>query len=371
MSHAGSDRQYHTLREIVSQPEVWRSVLHELPDPALAIAAQIRGAGSGEALFVGCGSPFYLTRSAAAMYQQIAGVPSQATPASDLMLFPDLVLANDRPRVAIAVSRSGETTEVIKALQTFRQRLGGPIVGITCYEDTSLQRAADHALIARAAHEQSLAQTRSFTSMLLLTQALIYALADRPVPDALRQLPDHCAGLLENYGTLARQLGEDASIDRFFFLGSGPFYGLACEAMLKMKEMSLSYSEAYHFLEFRHGPMAMIDRRSLVVGMVGEAALAHEAAVLREMRQLGARVLAITPVQLRSEEADWQVLVPRGLGDIDRAALYLPISQLMTFWRALHNGLDPDLPTNLNAVVHLDVDSIERQSPHSSRPSVA
>ena len=69
-----------------------------------------RGGGRPEVLFTGCGSPFFLTRSAAAMYQAVAGTPAQACPSSDLMLFPEFVLADDRPRLLVAVSRSGTTT---------------------------------------------------------------------------------------------------------------------------------------------------------------------------------------------------------------------------------------------------------------------
>ena len=67
-------------------------------------------------------------------------------------------------------------------------------------------------------------------------------------------------------------LGENRAINKFFFLGSDALYGIACEAMLKMKEMSLAYSEAYHTLEFRHGPMSMVDGAdSLVIGLITSA----------------------------------------------------------------------------------------------------
>jgi glutamine---fructose-6-phosphate transaminase (isomerizing) len=358
---------YHTFNEIMNQPPAWRATLQELHQQVAALRDCWRSAGQAEALFTGCGSPFFLTRSAAAIFQAATGLPAQAHPASDLMLFPELALAAPRPRLLIAVSRSGETTEVLRALRVFAERNGGPTLAITCYDDTSLLRAASLALVAREAHEQSLAQTRSFTSMLLAAQGAIFTLAGRRLGDMFLQLPDLCAALLDRHAGLAQRLGEDPTIERFFFLGGGPFYGLACEAMLKMKEMSLSFSEAYHFLEFRHGPMSMVDRRTLVVGMVSERALAHEAAVLAEMRALGARVLALTPAELTADQADAQVLLPPGLDDLERGALYLPILQLMTFYRALHNRLNPDLPTNLNAVVHLDIDSIERtptDSPH-------
>jgi glucosamine--fructose-6-phosphate aminotransferase (isomerizing) len=313
-------------------------------------------------IFTGCGSPYYLARSAAATFQAVAGAPGQAHPASELLLFPDMVLPHGSWSLLVAISRSGQTTEVLRAIATFADRHGGPTIGVTCYEDTPLERAVSLTLIAREAHERSLAQTRSFTSMLLAAQSLIFTLADQPLRDVFLGLPDHCAALLGRYGLLAQQLGRDESIERFFFLGGGPLYGLACEAMLKMKEMSLSYSEAYHFLEFRHGPMAMVDRRTLVVGLLSERALAHEVAVLTEMRALGARVLAITPDELAAGQVNEQIVLPPGLSDVERGALYLPILQLMAFYRALHNGLDPDRPTNLNAVVHLDIDAIERRA---------
>lgn len=73
------------------------------------------------------------------------------------------------------------------------------------------------------------------------------AIAGKPLSKRYLELPSMGRSLLDTYFRLARELGEDKSIDHFFFfLGSHPYYGLACEAMLKMKEMTLSYSEAFH-----------------------------------------------------------------------------------------------------------------------------
>jgi len=370
MSHASTDSQFHTFREILSQPQAWRATLQEIQHKAAAARDLWRSHERPEVIFTGCGSPYYLARSAAATFQGLLGVPAQVHPASDIMLFPDLTLPAKRPRLLIAISRSGTTTELLKAIEVAAGRDHNPTIGITCYDDTALVQAASLTLVARAAQEQSLAQTRSFTSMLLAAQGVIGALADHTPSDAWLRLPDDCAALLEQHRALAEQLGRDASFERFFFLGSGPLYGLACEAMLKMKEMSLSYSEAYHFLEFRHGPMSMVNRKTLIVGLLTKRGLAHELAVLSEMQALGARVLAITPVELAAGLVDYQVVLPPELADLERGALYLPILQLMTFYRALHNGLNPDLPANLNAVVHLDIDAIEQRSPQATREPV-
>ena len=136
-------------------------------------------------------------------------------------------------------------------------------------------------------------------------------------------------------------------LDRFYFLGSGPRYGLACELSLKMKEMSLSHSEPFHFLEFRHGPKSMLTPNTRMVGLVSEANRVHELAVLDEMRQHGAQVLALG-------ERDADVAFASQVSEAAWNVLSLPVGQLLVFERAVQRGLDPDHPRNLDAVVKLD-----------------
>jgi glucosamine--fructose-6-phosphate aminotransferase (isomerizing) len=125
--------------------------------------------------------------------------------------------------------------------------------------------------------------------------------------------------------------------------------------MLKMKEMSLSYSEAYHFLEFRHGPMAMVNANTLVAGLISDSGGSHEIAVLRQMRDQGARVLSITESDT-AQLSEWSHVVPlnSGLPNWARSVLYLPVLQTMAYYRAMARGVNPDHPANLEAFVSLD-----------------
>ena len=100
--------------------------------------------------------------------------------------------------------------------------------------------------------------------------------------------------------------------------------------------------------------MAMVNDRSLVVGFLSEDALPYEAAVLAEMRQRGADVLALTPTPLKPEQADYQARLPSGYSDMERSPLYLPVLHLLSYYQTLQKGLNPDKPNNLNAVVSLD-----------------
>ena len=351
--------EFDTLKEILSQPQVWNSVIQELEQQAASLKSGWKPEENQEVIFTGCGSTYYLSRSAAEIFKGETGALASVYPASDLYLFPDLILSNDIPRTLVTISRSGETSETLRAVDQFHSRNHGTVFAITCYGASSLVKKASVSLIAREAHEKSVAQTRSFSSMLVAVTGLAALLAGRPLSSRFLGLPELGADLITKNHELSMQLGMDANNERFFFLGSGPMYGLACEAMLKMKEMSLSYSEAFHFLEFRHGPMSMVNERTLIVGLLSETAFEHELRLLVEMRNLGARVFAITPKKIKEGYADYQVILPGGLSDLERGALYLPPLQLLAFYRSVAKGLNPDKPHNLVSVINLDLEPVE------------
>ncbi len=363
----------HTYHEIISQGQVWKATLESFPAQFGAItewaeqtrpvwrAQTSRPAGSHkvkglgeEALIVGCGSTYYLALSVASFWRLLTGQPARALPASEVWLFPEYSLTA-QPTMLLAISRSGETTETLKALEVFRERSTGVCLAITCYPQSTLVRLANHHLVAADAQEQSVAQTRSFSSMFLLALAAACRLGGRQdLLDQFAALPMAFGRLLEKYETLARGLAENPRVERVVYLGSGVNYGLACEAMLKMKELSLTPCEAYHFMEFRHGPKSVVDPGTLVVGIFSAAAHPLEAQVLQEMRQLGASTLAVAESGLRLP-ADYIVELHCGLNELVCRVLALPFLQLLAFYRARHKGLNPDHPANLEAVVRLQV----------------
>jgi len=344
----------HTWQEITSQPEVWQATLEHFHGQQEALQGFLGRANFDNILVVGCGSTHYLAQAAATGITHRARVPARACPSSELWLFPEAV-ANDRT-LLVAVSRSGATTETLYAADRFREREAKPVLAITCYPESPLAQRADLTLVAPDGQEQSIAQTRSFTSMLLLTQALSATLSeDESMLRRLRQLGKKLEELVDRVGELPQELGKDAGIDCFFFLGGGPLYGIANEAMLKTKEMSLTYSEAYHTLEFRHGPMSMVNEQTLVVGLLSDAGRAEEIKVLADMQELGARVLALVEdvSTLDGWQPDHSVELRSGLDEWERQPLYLPVLQRLAYHRAVAKGLDPDRPTNLEAVVKL------------------
>jgi glucosamine--fructose-6-phosphate aminotransferase (isomerizing) len=335
---------YHTLDEILSQTDAWAQALAVAPLAPLPKAADFE-----QVIFTGCGSAYYLSLAASALYQELTGRTARATAAGELLLNPQIALPQSSGKLLlVAISRSGTTTETLRAVERFRESGRGPVIVIGNYT-AALSELADIPILMDKGREQSVAQTRSFASMYVAATVMCARMSGRfDLLDAMQALPIVGRRLLGTCEPMARELGEDLSLDRFYFLGSGIRYGLACEANLKMKEMSLTHSEPFHFLEYRHGPKSMAGPGALVVGLLSDRNRIHERAVLDEMKELDARILS-----LAETEAD--IAFASGFPESVRAILYLPALQLMAFYRSLAKGLNPDRPQNLTAVVQLSL----------------
>jgi glucosamine--fructose-6-phosphate aminotransferase (isomerizing) len=285
------------------------------------------------------------------------GMGAHAVPASELWLSPAPVLGTLPRALLIATSRSGETSETVRAVERFRQLGGQGVIVITCEPRSRLAEGADVTLAVPAAREQSLAQTRSFASFLLLAQAVIDGIAgDGTFPDRLKSLPDLGRRLIEAHADTIAALGKRLDLQRFFFLGTGPCYGLANEGMLKLKEMSCTPCETYHTLEFRHGPMTLIDRSTLVTALISDHARAEEVPLLREIRRLGTETLTFAEAGDGEprDALDHPIVLHSGLPYLDRLVLYLPFLQLLGYHRAMAKGVDADRPRHLKAYVALE-----------------
>ncbi|MHB1318396.1 MAG: SIS domain-containing protein [Anaerolineae bacterium] len=345
----------HSWSEINSQVESWGGALRAVQARRPVLAKWLAEARGRGLIFIGCGSTHYLAQFAAAWFQAQTGWRCRGLPSSELLLQPDAWLSpGERPAI-IALSRSGETSETIMALER-QARAGCPTVTIGCYEDTPLARAAGLTIAVPEGREKSYAQTRSFAGMLVAVQALAaLASGDAQLMTELEALPSLAEVTIARAQPLALAYGADESIKRITYLGSGPLYGLANEATVKMKEMSLSLAEGYHFMEFRHGPMSLVDGEHLVVALISDALRAYEIGVLADLKARGARILAVANgTHDLAATADDCLDLQTSLAERARSVLYLPILQLMAYHRAMGRGLNPDRPRNVVMAIRLD-----------------
>jgi len=343
-----------TYKEITTQTEAWQEAINMVAGQANVLRQLWEKGQYSNVIFSGCGSTYYLSLAAASLLQTLTGAPAKAVPGGELFLYPQSAYAPAAKgkTLLVAISRSGTTSETIAITKKFVREDRGDVLVITNYGDTPLAQLGHITISIPTGQEESLAQTRSFASMYVATTAIAAVLSNRDdLLTAMTGLSACGQKLMEQFEPLAQSVGENLELDRFYFLGSGPRYGLACEANLKMKEMTLTHSEPFHFFEFRHGPMSMVNDKAAVIGLLSNEQYSFELAVLEEMKAMGGHVISVG-----EENAD--ITFDSDLPEAIRNVLYLPALQLMALYRSLAKGLNPDRPNNLYAVVKLDLPDV-------------
>jgi fructoselysine-6-P-deglycase FrlB-like protein len=286
-------------QEIVDQPAAWRRAAALLP----GVAGELPPRGARVAA-IGCGTSLYMAQAFAVARESAGAGETDAFPASELP-------RGRRYDALLAISRSGTTTEVLHALE--RVPDGVPAHAVVGVAGAPVARVADHTVVLDFADEESVVQTRFATTALALLLAHVGvdvdAIAEEAEAALAAPLPAGAAGS-----------------GSFVFLGRGWTVGLANEAALKLREAALAWSEAYPALEYRHGPIALADARTLVWPF-GDV----EGDLLDDVRATGASVLASAGHPL----AD------------------LVLAQRVAVALAQSRGLDPDRPRNLTRSVIL------------------
>jgi glucosamine--fructose-6-phosphate aminotransferase (isomerizing) len=347
----------HTLAEILSQPEIWPSALQQAQaSPAFRSAVEQAGTRR-ELLFLGCGTSFYLAEAAAATWTLVTGKPARALPASEPMLFPDLALLRSPGVQAVVISRSGRTSEAIRAAQILSRDYKIPTLGITCASGSSLSQTCDLTLELSAADEKSTVMTRSFTSMLLALQHFAASCAGAgTILDAASAISARLASQIRRIHERIESFVAGGDFTNYVFLAQGPFYAIAHEAGLKVMEMSCSYGQTYHTLEFRHGPKAIVDARTCLTFFLSESGYEAETEVLVEMKELGATIIAICNRASEGVRRSSDLVLELGVvvPEISLLAPFVVPAQLLGFYTGIKKGLNPDHPRHLSRVVILD-----------------
>lgn len=306
-----------------------------------------------EVVFIGSGSSYYQAQTMAATYKAWSGRPASALPSSELYLFQQSAVAKHEPVLVVGVSRSGESSEVVLALEAAAKVDGWDICGITCHEDSSMAKMSP-CLVSEAGKEKSTVMTKSFSSMTFMMQAAIaYAFgADKALAD-LKQTVELAGETVKKADSFAKTFVQEHDFKKMIYLGMGSYFGLAQEACLKLKEMSYVWTESFGTLEFRHGPKSIIEKGSLICLFLSEQAREHEIKVAKEMQAYGATVWVITA--RKGDDIDFADAVfetgGENLSDEARAVLNLPAVQYFGYYTALKLDVDPDNPRNLTQVV--------------------
>ncbi len=343
-----------TYQEIYAQPESFKGINDSL-DSLYKVLDRVFNTGKvyDELLFTGCGTSFYLAQSAAHSFSSYTGTPAKAVPCSELFFFPETYIKGKNVLV-LPITRKSYTTEVRMAIDKVRSFPNVKTLAITCDKDSEIYN--DDVLLSPETKEDSVIMTRSFTSMVYLSVVMaMYVGGKKDEIEAMSQYDRIARELLVQMDDLTKRIiDENPELNLFITLGQGVYYGIANECMNKMKEMGIVNSEAYYSLEYRHGPMSLVDRNTLVLSLINSKTLEYDAKLLSQMKCYGAVTVAVgEKVDALVGDADYKLDLGYGLNDIQYAPVIGIIGQLLGYYIAEKKNINADSPRNLSQAIVL------------------
>ena len=127
--------------------------------------------------FVGSGSSYYIAQSAEIIARTHYGIPAFSITSGDGMVNFGSNKRSFKNVMAVAISRSGNTTEILNVVQTMRRNLAIPIIGITCVEDSGLCKIADLCLQMPWTFDESVCQTGTVSNLYAAAALLLASFA--------------------------------------------------------------------------------------------------------------------------------------------------------------------------------------------------
>ncbi len=351
--------KHYMLKEIFEQPSVIAETLEgrihkgRLLEESFGHEAKTLFDKTRGVHIIACGTSYHAGLVARYWLEEI-GIPCSVEVASEYR-YRKVVVPPDT--LFLSISQSGETADTLAALRFAKQ--AGYIGSLTICNvpESSLTRESDVALMTRAGPEIGVASTKAFTTQLTALRLLTVALArrrglsvedEKRMVDELHALPRQVEVVLALSDAIKEMAAAFADKQHALFLGRGPFYPIALEGALKLKEISYIHAEAYPAGELKHGPLALVDADMPVICALPDDPLLDKVlSNLQEVRARGGELFLFSDHNVKIELDRFQNLTLADIYPGTAPIVYSIPLQLLAYHVAILKGTDVDQPRNL------------------------
>ena len=302
-----------------------------------------------------CGTAYHAGVVAKYAFEKLARIKVDVDVASEFR-YRDPIL--DKDDIFIVISQSGETADTLSALRLAKKE-GLKVIAITNCVGSTVSREADDVIYTLADPEIAVASTKAYTTQVLCLLLLAIkagklrgTLSEEDVSKLLSELeeiPSKIEEILKEQEVIQKFASMQFNKEKVFFIGRQFDSATALESALKLKEVSYMHSEAFAAGELKHGPIALIENKTLVVAIASEPKLYEKiGSNMVEVKSRGATVLVITPDNSGAFEgkADEVFKIPESNSTFASLLTIIP-AQLLAYYCAIQKGFDPDKPRNL------------------------
>ena len=338
-------------KEIHEQPQVAREVLHLLNESSDVKVILDKIKSARHVYFIGCGTSYHACLAGSVYFAQLA--KKAVIPVLAPQFIPQYMPAVNSDDVGIFVSQSGETKDVLNALQAAQA------TGMTCFAmanviGSTLTRATSAWLPLTCGYEISVPATKTFTNQVITFLYLATRLGGGDLSQ-LEKLPDLMEETIKVTAPQMEALaGSINHRNDIYCLGYGATYPIALEGALKLKEITYAHCEGMLSTEFKHGPLSAVDDGFPIIFLAGPDDIPLIVSGINEVTCRGGRAIAIgaTDTRLTANATDI-ITIPATSSAFNSLIITIPV-QLLSYYMALGRGYDPDFPRNLSKTLTVD-----------------
>jgi glucosamine--fructose-6-phosphate aminotransferase (isomerizing) len=339
------------LKEIHEQSQVARELSHVLNGNREVETLVEKMKNARHLFFIGCGTSYHAASVGAVYFAQLAG--RAVIPVLAPQFVPQYAPTVNHEDVGIFVSQSGETKDVLNALEAAEKK-GMACFGLANVVGSTLTKAASLSLPLCCGYEISVPATKTFTNQVVTFLYLAYKLAGKDVRE-LDAIPDLMDKTLEMVAPQIEAIAKDINEwNDMYCLGYGATYPIALEGALKLKEITYAHCEGMLSTEFKHGPLSAVSKGFPIIFVSDGSANPLIISGLNEVKVRGARTIVIAEEDARLRaNADDVIVLPKSDPQISALLGVLPL-QLLSYHMSVMRGFDPDFPRNLSKTLTVD-----------------
>ena len=302
---------------------------------------------------VACGTAYHAGLVGKTAIERLAKIPVETDIASEFRYRDPIIEKNN---LLVIVSQSGETADTLAALRLAKSK-GAKVLAITNVVGSTASREADFVFYTHAGPEIAVASTKAYTTQLIAMYTLALFLAENKKTLSEAELESYKQGLLEipekidevmkNEEIIAKMSIDLTKETDVFFLGRGLDYAVAMEGSLKLKEISYIHSEPYAGGELKHGPIALIEKDTVVIAISTSPWLKPKMdSNVKEVITRGAYVIGIASEGLNDSSYSRTITIPK-MNELFTPVVSVVPLQLIAYYVSTAKGLDVDKPRNL------------------------
>jgi glucosamine--fructose-6-phosphate aminotransferase (isomerizing) len=341
------------LKEIHEQPVVSGELLHLLNSSPYVdrFVDALQATGERPAYLVGCGTSYHACLLGAYYFNQLG--QRAMVPVLGPQFIEQYGQSLGPEDVAVFVSQSGETKDVLNAVNMMRER-GGYVLGVLNVLGSTLMHQSDVYLPLACGYEISVPATKTFLNQAVLFLYLANRLGGHDT-SGLDSVPDLLVQTLQATDGAARLVAD--YLERWnamHYLGYGLTHPIALEAALKLKEITYAHCEGMFSSEFKHGPLSAVHDGYPVLFVTAPGDEMMMINHVNEVTTRGGRAIAVAAENpmLRANVHDY-IVVPESDRFLMPILATLP-AQLVAYHMSVARGIDPDFPRNLSKTLTVD-----------------